>query len=72
MTAIARRTDSSIAVLAIIVWSVIVAAAVAALKSEAVSGRTAWLPGAPPSSRQNEMELSECALYARANAPLVS
>ena len=50
MMAIARRTDSSIAVLAIIVWSVIVAAAVAALKSEAVSGRTAGLPGAPPSS----------------------
>jgi hypothetical protein len=45
MMAIVRRTDSSIAVLAIIVWSVIVAAAVAAPKSEAVSGRTAWLPG---------------------------
>jgi hypothetical protein len=66
MTAIARRTDSNIAVPAIIVWSVIVAAAVAALKSEALPGGTALLSGSPPSWRQNEMELSEHALCARA------
>jgi hypothetical protein len=66
MTAIVRRTDSNIAVPVIIVWSVIVAAAVAALKGEALSGGTAWLSGSPPSWRQNEMELSEHALCARA------
>ena len=43
MTAIVRRTDSNIAVPAIIVWSVIVAAAVAALKGEALSGGTAFV-----------------------------